>query len=99
MTRGTTPVISLRLPFSADALSDFYITFSQNRTVLFEKTKNDCEIEDNIIKFRLTQEDTLRLKSDITVEFQIRAVAVSGDRIASDIMQTTANRILKDGEI
>lgn len=99
MIRGTTPELTFKLPFSADTLSEIYISFAQNRTVIFEKTKSECTIDGNLIKVHLNQQDTLNLKNELTVEVQIRAITNGGDRIASHIIQASAKRILKDGEI
>ena len=46
----------------------------------------------------MTQEETLKLRSGNTVRFQIRAT-VGGEKVASNIMTSPVDDILKGGEI
>ena len=75
-----------------------YISYEQRRRVVFEKTGDDLTIEEDRIIVELSQEDTLAL---ITGEvcIQIRYVFPSGKSDASNIITTTAERIIKDGVI
>lgn len=98
MIRGTTPTHV----FETDVdLRNFriYITYKQRGSIVIEKTNEDCTITSTSVTVKLTQDDTLRFNIDAPVKIQIRAVAVSGDAIASDIIDTTAREILKDGVI
>lgn len=98
MRRGTTPTNT----FSTDIdLRNFtvFVTYSQGKRTVIEKTNSDITInEDNII-VQLTQADTLALSDKAPVYMQIRAVDANGTAVASNIMRTTADAILKDGEI
>lgn len=99
MIRGTTPVISFTLPFDVSTLDDAYISFAQHGKVVIEKRLEDCKVDGNRMTVRLTQEDTLRLAARTQVEMQIRARTGAGEVIASNIVTTYADRILKDGVI
>ena len=99
MIRGTTPILEFLLPFDTFLLSLAFVTFSQDNNVVFEKTMEECECVGNRMTVHLTQEDTLKLTQGRPVEIQIRAKTTSGEALASDIMRTNAERILKDGAI
>lgn len=102
MIRGTTPELSFTLPFSASSATRIWITFSQNNQEVFTVEKPDCTIEENVIKFTLSQKQTLSLNSNSNVEMQIRILfpgEKESDALASNIITTTVQRILKDGEI
>lgn len=98
MIRGTTPTIEFNLPFAASSFSEFYITFSQNGNVRFEKTQKDCVILDSKITVTLSQNDTLKLKSDY-IKIQIRGKTKANDVLASNIMIDYVNDVLKEGVI
>lgn len=98
MIRGTTPTLEFVLPFEASLLAAAYVTFVQSDSVVLDKPLSECAIDGNKMTVKLTQEDTLKLKTGL-VEVQIRARTADGDVIASDIILTGAQKILKDGVI
>ena len=101
MYRGTTPTNTITVDLDLRAMTVF-VTYSQAGRVVFEKTNADIEIEENEISVPLTQADTLALSAwdrGQTVFVQIRAIDALGNAVASNIMTTTVNAILKDGEI
>jgi hypothetical protein len=60
--------------------------------------KLSCSFNSGDVTFTLTQKQTLSLSESDYVDIQIRALF--GDRaIASEIVSTTVDKILKDGEI
>lgn len=99
MIRGTTPTLRFTLPINTDLIEDAYITFSQNRTVVFEKGLDDCEVAQRSISVHLTQVDTLELVSECNTEIQIRVKTTAGDALASKIITVDTGRILKEGSI
>lgn len=99
MIRGTTPQLEFTLPIEAVTLSEGYISFAQEGRLLFSKSLADCAASGNVLLLRLSQEETLRFRSGRTVEIQIRAKTVTGRAIASEIIEESADRILKDGVI
>lgn len=101
MYRGTTPTNTITVDTDLRGMTVF-VTYAQNGTVIFEKTNADITIEETQILVPLTQADTLALSArnkGETVNVQIRAINSAGVAIASNIMRTTAEAILKDGEI
>lgn len=99
MIRGTTPTLEFTLPFDTLLLAEAWVTLSQNGSEVVNKTLEDCSCEGRKLTVRLTQEDTLKLRSDINTEIQIRARTHEGDALASNIITASTNRILKDGVI
>ena len=75
-----------------------YITYKQNGEIIVEKSGDDIAIEETYVSTKLTQEETLRFKDGV-VRIQIRYVRESGQADASNILETRAEEILKDGEI
>lgn len=100
MWRGTTPTHSFTLPegMRQQDFAVLYITYSQNGETVVEKTGEDLQFEDNIIKVIFTQQDTLAFAPG-PVKIQIRGRMLDGQAVASNHISTTAKEILKDGEI
>jgi hypothetical protein len=98
MYRGTTPTLTFTLPFSTENIDNAYITFAQYGTVKIDKPLQDCKCDDNKLVVRLTQEETLSLRCDCAVEMQI-SIRAGENVMRSQIISTTVERILKDGEI
>lgn len=98
MKRGSTPTNE----FSVDIdlrQATVYVSYEQDGRTVVEKTGDDLTVEANKITVKLTQQDTLKFKPG-AVLMQIRYVfPFTGDADASNIMQTTAERIIKDGVI
>lgn len=101
MRRGTTPINTFTLDIDLSEATVF-ITYEQRGRVAFEKTGSDLTFDGSgttyTITVTLTQEDTLSLEPG-KVFVQIRAVYADGSAIASNIVTTTAEAILKDGVI
>lgn len=96
--RGTTPTLTFQLDASLDLISVCHITFKQYGQVRFIKTLADCTVgEDNSLLCRLTEEETLSLKSDTQVKIQIRVAYTDGQKDASDIFYADVGAILEEG--
>lgn len=98
MIRGTTPTLEFKLPFSTDAISVLSIAFAQDNAVVLEKAINEVEMEADTVRVKLSQLDTLKFRH-ASVEIQMRCKTKDGNVLASKIIKTSAERILKDGEI
>lgn len=99
MYRGTTPTNTFRTGDIDLSTADVvYITYKQRGKVVVEKTKTDCTFGENSVSVTLTQEDTLKFtENDVLI--QIRARFAGGRAIASNIIETPAMAILKEGVI
>jgi hypothetical protein len=100
--RGTTPRLFFTVPFDPAEAKKIWITFSQNEKEVFTVEKDACEYEGNTISVKLSQKQTLSLSAGSNVSIQIR-VSFDGDgmdeALASGIITTSVQRILRDGEI
>jgi len=78
-----------------------YLTYARNGRVLLEFTNERLIITEDSVTVKLTQADTAKLwsRSNSPVEIQIRYVTEDGIADASNIMEATVERVLKDGEI
>lgn len=97
--RGSTPIISYTLPFPAERLEEAYITIVQDEGMVIEKKLEEMTIDGNQISVKLTQKETLNLKSDSGGAVQFRYRDINGDSFPTEPIQFTVGRLLKDGEI
>lgn len=98
MRRGTTPTLTFNMPFDSAGVENIYITFVQGREMVLEKTLADVVWNEKAIELELTQEETLKFRPG-QMEIQIRIKFINEQAIASNIMYTTSEAILKDGVI
>ncbi len=99
MIRGTTPTLTFELPDDIADINEIWVTISQNSMVIINKTLAECELNDNLLTVRLTQEETLKLQGDCLAKIQLRVRTTSGDAMASEIMEDHVYPILKGGVI
>ena len=110
MRRGTTPTHTFTLPFELPEGSEVCFVYAQNEVVLVERTTETCTIKGNTVTLRLTDKETLLFDQEphyidgkyepYMIEVQIGIKTPSGDKLVSDIMQDTPDRIIrKDGII
>ena len=99
MRRGTTPTLTFNLPFNVEDIHNCEVYFSQNDELVFEKTMDDCVLEDDKLSVTLTQSDTLALDEEEKCEIQLRFVFLDGSVGATEIVKDKVKKILKDGEI
>lgn len=98
MRRGTTPTNIFHTDIDLRDADVVYITYAQQGRPVIEKTGEDSTITENSVTVMLSQAETLKLRN-AEVEIQIRARFPSGRAVASDIIKTTAERVLKEGVI
>ena len=97
MRRGTTPTFTFTADMDCGQLDKLDISFAQRDEVVLSKGLADCMINGNEITVSLTEEDTLLFDSRKNpVRIQLRA-GIGDTRIASNMMHTTAEAVLKDG--
>lgn len=97
MIRGTTPVVTLRLPMEI-TFDVLFVTFKQGNEMVLEKSKSEVQIEGAAIIIPLSQQETLRLHSNYDVRVQLRG-KVGEIAYASKIVRFSVSDLLKDGEI
>ena len=104
MRRGTTPTINLIFQNSEGSPVDLtsftvYLTIDDGKGHKTDFTNDRITFnEDLSMDITLTQEETLTFKGT-TLYAQVRAVDSEGLAIASDVVSTALEDILKDGVI
>lgn len=98
MYRGTTPTNVFTVDVDLTDAEVLYVTYKQGSRVAFEKSKSGVIVEADRLTVTLSQIETLSL-SPGDVDIQIRARFGNGSAIASNVIHTTANAVLKDGVI
>lgn len=99
MRRGTTPTHIFEVDVDLTEAEAIYITYRQVEDVILEKTIEDMTIEPETITLSLSQAETLAFRVPLAVSIQIRAKFPDGTAIASNIIHTDVEAILKGGEI
>lgn len=99
MIQYTTPTHIFNVNVDLTEAEVIFLTYKQNNNTVVEKTKNDLQITPTQITVTLTQEDTGGFVIGQPVEIQFRAKFYDTTAIASNIMKTTVERVLKDGVI
>lgn len=98
MYRGTTPTNVFRTDVDLENASVLFVSYKQNGKVVLEKSLEDVSIQKTLVAVNLTQKETLLFQDGI-VTIQIRAKFPDNTAIASNLIRTTAEEIVKDGEI
>ena len=98
MFRGTTPKNIFDVNLDCTGAELIYITYSQHGKTIVEKTIEDVTVAEGQITVNLSQEETLRFRA-APVDIQIRVKFPDGSATASNIINTTVEKILKDGVI
>ena len=98
MRRGTTPTNTFTVDVDLRQATELYVTYQQNGETIFEKTLEDVTVTETAIEIALTQEETLAFSKGM-VQIQIRAKFLDGAALASNILATSVEQILKDGVI
>jgi hypothetical protein len=97
MRRGSTPTNTFDVDIDLTNATVF-VSYEQGGRVVLEKTGEDLTVTAESIVLHLTQEETLAFVPG-KVNIQIRYVFPNGAADASNIINTTFERIIKDGVI
>ena len=100
MRRGTTPFVTIN---TDQDLRDYaYILFTMEdragNEINIDNSGDAMEVNPDSVVVRLSQDQTLSMSKG-TVKMQIRARDTAGYAIASNIMTSTMEEILRDGVI
>lgn len=85
MRRGTTPTHIFTLPFDASTITACRVTYEQENNVVLTKEINECELKDNVITVKLSQEDSLKFKCNTAAKVQLR-ILKNDEAIASEVI-------------
>lgn len=97
--RGTTPTFTFTLPFEADTLEAYWISFKQSKAEL-NKEKGDSGVTQgtNTLVVTLSQEETLNFVAG-RCQIQIRGRDKLGKATASNTMSIEVADVLRSGVI
>ncbi len=84
MIQGTTPTHTFTLPFNTDQIRKVKVIYAQDDVVLFTKEGEACALEDNVIRVRLTQEETFLFDCQKYVQIQVRILTHADEALVSD---------------
>lgn len=86
--RGTTPKFIFTLPNSItiDDVVNTELVFTQNDEIVITKKLEDFTTSTNQLTITLTQEDTLKLKGNSSLYYQIKLLLKDNSVITSDII-------------
>ena len=86
--RGTTPKFIFTLPNSItiDDILNVELVFTQNDEIVIAKKLGDFTTSNNQLTITLTQEDTLKLKGNSPLYYQIKVLLNDKSVITSDII-------------
>lgn len=99
MRRGTTVENTFTTDIDLTSAEVIYITYKQKNRKVIEKNIDDITVTSDSLVVYLSQTDTLALMAKVPVDVQIRARFASGSAVASNVMTTTVDEILKEGVI
>lgn len=101
MYRGTTPtlVFTFEEDLQSMDIENMYFTFNQGNQTKIEKDLSSVSITTNKVLINLSQQDTLNLDNSSAVEIQCRFKLNGGQSYATNIIKTSVEKILKEGEI
>ena len=98
---GTTPSHEFELDIDTALLKEVKVIYSQNDEPIFCKRAKDCNFDGNIIRIKLTQEETFLVDCRYMVQIQIRALTHNGDALSMEkpLTITAAKCLDKDKEV
>lgn len=99
MRRGTTPTHIFKTSIDLTEAEVIFITYRQGNKNVLEKSREDLIVTSEQVSVKLTQEETLLFSINDAVKIQIRAKYADQSAIASNVITTKADVILKEGVI
>ena len=99
IARGTTISNVFTVPVDLTSAVSMFITYQQSGRTVLEKTLEDCTITTKQITVDLSQQDTIKFSENKQVRIQIRAKLADGSAHKSQVIETDADELLKEGVI
>lgn len=96
MKRGTTPEHIFTIPIDAESVKVVKVTYAQGGVPIITKRTEDVTLEENQVKVKLTQEDTMALDSKMHCDIQVRIVTNEGEAMASTPIKRSVGVLLDD---
>ncbi len=99
MRRGTTPTHTFTTDIDLTKAEVIYLTYEQADCIKLTRDIDSMTVEEDKVVVTLTQEETLAFTAPDRVHIQIRARFPGETAIASNIIETSVEKVLKDGVI
>ena len=97
MRRGTTPTHKFKLPFDVSSgVKDLRVTYKQDDKIMLDKGLEDCTFDGDNLLVYLSQEDTLKLKENVIIKVQIKALDASDNIRSHEPMLLYCKEILNE---
>ena len=84
MRKGTTPVHTFTLPFDTAEIKCVRIVYEQNDQIRLVKETADVEMQGNVIRVQLSQEDTFHFECNTPAKVQVRTLGHGGTANTSE---------------
>lgn len=95
--KGSTPSLFFNINTPLVNIDKMTMIFSQCGTIILEKNKDDITtVDEDTIKVKLTQKETLMFSSKYEIEAQIRIKYTSGAAVTSAITCFNIGEVLKN---
>lgn len=94
MVVATTPTHEFELSIGRETIKKMSITYSQNESVVLEKTEDDISWNGNVASVTLTQEETLKFDPEESVQIQFRVLSYNDAVIPSPTFIVPVGRVL-----
>lgn len=103
MFKATTPKFNLIIPYMAYELDKFSVTMAQQGINIYTfehtmstETEDRFEVEDHLISFSLTQEESNIFVHRYPIHLQLRILLVDGTVVASNVEHINVHNVLDD---
>ena len=74
----TTPTHTFVLPINTDEIALVRLTYKQDKTIILQKSKEDCKLVENKLSCTLTQAETLSFNHQKKVKIQLQITTKEG---------------------
>ncbi len=102
MFRGSTPTLTFNIPFDVSLIQNLFVSVKQtvgNDVIQVDKTIDQCELNENVITCKLSQEDTLKFDECRNAFVQLRVLTKDNTSHVSDVFKVLVGELLKEGVI
>lgn len=99
MIKGTTPKLHFNLPIETKIIksAEIVLQYVDNaKTVIIERTMDECEVGEKHIAAVLTQEETLALPAPAIARVQLRVLTLDDLAYATEPAEVVVKELLKE---
>ena len=97
--RGTTPIHTFYLPFSAEDIAKAKVVYKVDDQILVKKNTSDCKMESNSISVTLTREETVKFPDNTIVKAQLEVETKAGESLKTDVYKLWSSELLDEEKL